>query len=139
MARILTEGEVAPKGGVNVSYTSNRCCTKSRAEALNCTVTGPSNATSNQLIYSVSDTQAHTYVLTGSTSTKTSPYTFTSSKDSVWCDVTITVISGTVGKAQLSHSGTTGSIEWSHGGSINEQIRITQSGSNNQIVLTLQH
>jgi len=137
MARVLTEGEVAPKGDVNVSYDSKRCCTKSRAEALNCTVTSPSGAASNQLICAVK--KAHNYVLSGSTSTSSSPYSFTSSKDGVWCDVSIYIIYGTVGRAVLTHSGTTGYITWTHGGPLNEQIRITQSGSNKKITVTLNH
>jgi hypothetical protein len=137
MEKIITESGVVVIGDVPLNYVSNRCCTRARAEALNCTVTSPSNAASNQLICVVK--RAHDYVLSGSTSDSSSPYTFTSSKDGVWCDVTITVVSGTVGKAQLSHTGTTGWIDWTHGGSINEQIRIEQSGSGKRITVTLQH
>lgn len=53
MARILTEQEVASTGGV-VGYTTNLCCTAGRAGALNCNVTSPSGAASNQLITGVS-------------------------------------------------------------------------------------
>lgn len=49
MALILTETTVATRGETTTSY-SDRCCTKARAEALNCTVTAPSDAVSNQLI-----------------------------------------------------------------------------------------
>ena len=53
MARILTEQEVASTGGVG-GYTTNLCCTAGRAGALNCNVTSPSGAASNQLITGVS-------------------------------------------------------------------------------------
>lgn len=54
MGKILTEQEVATVGGVSSGYTSNLCCTAARASALNCKVTSPSGAASNQLIDGVS-------------------------------------------------------------------------------------
>lgn len=50
---VKTESYVAGIGGTSTSYPS-RCCTKSRAIALNCNVTSPSNASDNQLITGVS-------------------------------------------------------------------------------------
>lgn len=49
MALILIESTVATRGETSTSY-GTRCCTKARAEALNCTVSSPSGAASNQLI-----------------------------------------------------------------------------------------
>lgn len=52
--KVLTEQEVAIVGGSNASYTTNLTCTAGRAGALNCNVTSPSGATTNQLITGVS-------------------------------------------------------------------------------------
>lgn len=53
MAKILTEQEVATVGGKSTSNPT-LCCTATRASALNCNVTSPSGAASNQLITGVS-------------------------------------------------------------------------------------
>lgn len=53
MAKVLTEYEVAAIGQSENSFVMNKCCTKARAEALNCVVTAPSGAASNQLVTEV--------------------------------------------------------------------------------------
>ena len=90
MGRVLTEQEVITTGGFNpyyVNYDRYKCCTRARAEALNCTVTDPSNAANNQLVCGVSKT--HNYVLTvpnkvsDTLSANSVGYTITSTKDGV--------------------------------------------------------
>ena len=51
--KVLTEKEVADTGGKTTSNPT-LCCTAARAGALNCNVTSPSGAASNQLITGVS-------------------------------------------------------------------------------------
>lgn len=87
MGKVLTEQEVITTGGLNpydVSYDRYKCCTRARAEALNCTVTDPSNAANNQLVCGVSKT--HNYVFTVPSTVKyfsssSQSYTITSTKD----------------------------------------------------------
>lgn len=57
MAKVLTEREVEDIGQSGAPYLDpKRCCTKARAEELNCTVTAPSGAASNQLVTEVKGT-----------------------------------------------------------------------------------
>ena len=58
---IATEGYAQSIGGINISYTSNLGCTKSRAIALGCNVKG--TYTNNQLIRQVDLSGPITYSL----------------------------------------------------------------------------
>ena len=73
---VLIESTIATRGETTTS-DSNKCCTKSRAVALNCTVTAPSNAADNQLITGAKGNLRHLAVsMTGFTygGAATSPY-----------------------------------------------------------------
>jgi hypothetical protein len=108
MAKILSERDVALIGAINKTYWDYRLCTKKRAEALNCNVTSPSNATDNQLIYEV--TKAHDYTLwgpnsitwyTGLTSATIGIY---SAKDNSWLQPSVQSKSAFITYVSISQS-----------------------------------
>ena len=140
MAKVLTEQEVITTGGLNpyeVSYDRYKCCTRARAEALNCTVTDPSNAVSNQLVCGVSKT--HNYVLTvPSTSKYTSgsaqSYTITSTKDGAsFYGVTVYSKSSTISnvtiKPAVNNTTALVMITWASSGNTSGWVTLMQNES----------
>lgn len=146
MAKVLTELEVESIGRSGNTIVANRCCTKARAEALNCVVSAPSGAASNQLVTGVS--KAVEYALNGpdnltlSKDQTSGSFGIVSLADGVYTNISV---SGgqyvSITNVEYPASGTTNaaiiSFSYSGGSYTSSYIYVLQTASGNSKTISL--
>lgn len=144
MPRVITESEAANTGQrQRITYPgdcdNNRCCTRARAENLNCEVTDPSGAASNQLVCTVYIAYNYSFSVIGANPSNKSAgiasYRTPRGTSSYVAWKNVSVYSSSLGNVTISWSGGTGTVKWTNSGS--GQIVLIQNYSGKSLTISV--